>query len=117
MNIDEVVDFTYSHHRLLQKLITKQQLKKFLDDNRENIIEARQSDGKLIGAGFYLLPSKNELHFLSATIKEDVDGTAIMLRAIKDKVKEIGIEYVSWFNPELKFKRWKVKGGRQCQTQ
>ena len=115
MSIDEIVDFTYSRHKLLQKLVSKTELSNFLSQNKNNIIEVRENN-ELIATGFYL-KFDSELHFLFATVKEGINGIGIMLRAIKDKSNEMQAKYVSWFNPELKFKRWKVKGGRQCQTQ
>lgn len=112
MNIGEIVEFTYSRNKLWRKLITKETLKKFFEEHKDNIIEARIKD-ELVGVGFYW-QIKDELHFLSATVKEDINGTAIILRALKEKIKETGVRYVSWFTPEYKFKRWRVK---KCQKQ
>lgn len=113
MNIDEIVNFTYSRNKLWQKLMTKEQLKKFFEKHKDNIIEARIK-GELVGVGFYW-QIKDELHFLSATVKENINGVSIMLRAIKDKVKETSVKYVSWYTPDWKFKKWEVN--KQCHKQ
>jgi len=42
-------------------------------------------------------------------MKEGVNGVAIMLRALKSRAKEKGVNYVSWRNPRDQLKRWEVR--------
>jgi len=107
MNMDEVVNFTYSRNPLWQKKLTKEQVRRTFEILKDNTIEAR-INGELIGVGVYVR-FKNELHFISATIKEGVNGVAIMLRALKNRAKEKGVNYVSWYNPKNQLKKWEVR--------
>ena len=108
MNIEEITDFTYARNKLWQKLITKEAIREGFEKHKDNIIEVRRR-GELVCVGFYW-HLKDELHFLSVTVREDVNGVGVILRALKDKIKETGAKYVSWFTPEYRFKKFKVNG-------
>jgi len=107
MNLDEIVNFTYSRNPLWREKLTKEQVRRTFEILKNNTIEAR-INGELVGVGVYI-QFKNELHFISATIKEGINGMSIMLRALKSRAKEKGVNYVSWYNPKHKFKRWEVR--------
>lgn len=111
MSIDEVVNFTYSRNPLWHKKLTKEQVRKTFEILKNNTIEAR-INGELVGVGVYI-QFKDELHFISATMKEGIDGVSIMLQALKNRAKEKGVNYVSWYNPKNQLKRWEVRNVRK----
>lgn len=112
LDIAEITNFTYERNKLWQKLVTKEAMRKGFEKHKGNTIEVRRN-GELVGVGFFL-ELKDELHFVSVTIKEGVNGVGVMLRALKDKAKEKGVNYVSWFTPEYRFKKFKVNGRVLC---
>ena len=115
MNIDEVVNFTYARNPLWREKLTKEQVRKTFEILKDNTIEAR-INGELVGVGVYI-QFKDELHFISATMEEGINGTGIMLRALKNRAKEKGVNYVSWFNPKNQLRRWEVRYWEQRQYQ
>jgi hypothetical protein len=110
MDVEEITNFTYSRNKLWQKLVTKEAIKKGFEEHKYNIAEGR-INGELVVVGFYWLLN-DELHFLSVTVKENVNGVGAILRGLKDKIKETGVHYVSWFTPKYRFKRWRVTEGK-----
>jgi hypothetical protein len=113
MDVEEITNFTYSRNKLWQKLVTKEAIRKGFERQQDNIIEVREN-GELVGVGFYL-EFKDELHFVSATIKEGINGVVIMLRALKDEARKKRVSYVSWYTPKYRFKKFKVNGRvNQC---
>lgn len=111
MNIDEITDFTYSRNELWRKTLTKQWVREFFTLNENNIITERIK-GKLVLVAFYLI-LKDELHFITVTVKEGIKATPILLHALKKSIKKTGVHWVSWYTPEYKLKRWEVN--KQCQ--
>lgn len=106
MDLEEIVNFTYLRNPLWQEKLTKEQVRKTFEILKNNVIEAR-INGELVGVGVYI-QFKNELHFISATVKEGINGTGLMLRALKNRAKEKGVKFVSWQNPKKQFRRWEV---------
>jgi len=109
MNIDEITEFTYSRNNLWPKIVSKEAIRRGFEANKDKVIEVR-INGDLVCVAFFLR-LKDELHFVSVTVKEDVNGLSTILRGLRKKIKETGVHYVSWINPEYRLKRFKVKGG------
>jgi len=106
MNMEEIAEFTYARNRLWREKLTKEQVKRTFEVFKNNVIEERR-DGELIGVGVYIR-FRDELFFISATVREDTAGVVIMLRALKEEARKKGVEYISWFNRKNQLKRWRV---------
>lgn len=85
--IDDVIDFTYSRNELWQRLVTREQIKKFFIDFSDTTLVVRR-EGRIIAVAVYI-EIDNIITFISLTIDKDVNGFELINKFIANTKGEI----------------------------